>query len=114
MTRETQLRSLYTAFNDRDVDTALAGMTEDVDWPNGWEGGRVVGRDAVRSYWLRQWEAVDSRVDPGEVRERPDGVVEVLVHQTGRDRDGALLFDQQVRHLYRFDGGLVARMDIEE
>jgi hypothetical protein len=27
----------------RDIDAALAGMTEDVDWPNGWEGGYVKG-----------------------------------------------------------------------
>ena len=45
---EERLRSLYQAFNARDVDTCLAAMTPDVDWANGWEGGRVVGRDAVR------------------------------------------------------------------
>ena len=48
--RETQLRLLYEAFNARDIDTCLAAMTPDVDWANGWEGGRVVGRDAVRDY----------------------------------------------------------------
>jgi hypothetical protein len=41
MSREAQLRSLYEAFNTREVDACLAGMTPDVDWANGWEGGRV-------------------------------------------------------------------------
>jgi ketosteroid isomerase-like protein len=48
---EQRLRELLAAFNARDVNTALAGMSDDVDWPNGWEGGRVHGREAVRSYW---------------------------------------------------------------
>jgi ketosteroid isomerase-like protein len=52
--REEPLRALYRAFNARDVDTVLAAMAEDVDWPNGWEGGRVVGHEAVRRYWERQ------------------------------------------------------------
>ena len=29
----------------------LAAMHPAVDWPNGWEGGRVAGREEVRSYW---------------------------------------------------------------
>jgi hypothetical protein len=35
MEREPRLRSLYAAFNARDVDAALAVMTPNVDWPNG-------------------------------------------------------------------------------
>jgi hypothetical protein len=49
--REELLRSPYQAFNTRDIDSALAAMAPDVDWANGWEGGRVVGHDAVRDYW---------------------------------------------------------------
>jgi hypothetical protein len=28
----------YSGFNDRDIDVLVAQMTEDVDWPNAWEG----------------------------------------------------------------------------
>jgi len=35
------LTNVYSAFNARDVDAVLAAMSVDVDWPNGWEGGRV-------------------------------------------------------------------------
>jgi len=86
--REELLRSLYEAFNARDVDICLAAMTPDVDWANGWEGGRVVGRDAVRDYWTRQWTAIDSTAEPTEVTERPDGKIEVAVRLVARDKAG--------------------------
>ena len=113
MEHESSLRRLYAAFNARDIDTALAGMTPDVDWPNGWEGGYVKGRDEVRAYWTRQWEAVDSRVRPIALVERPNGDVEVRVQQTGRDTAGTVLFDQEVLHVYSYRGDLVERMTIE-
>jgi hypothetical protein len=113
MTTEERIRSFYTAFNQRAVDELLAAMTADVDWPNGWEGGRVAGRAAVRDYWSRQWEAVDSRVEPVEIAPLEDGRWTVLVHQVVRSPDGALLADEHVRHVYAFRDGLVDRMDIE-
>jgi ketosteroid isomerase-like protein len=45
----------YSAFNKRDIDSALALMTEDVSWPKASEGGRVVGKEEIRAYWTRQW-----------------------------------------------------------
>jgi ketosteroid isomerase-like protein len=47
---ERLLRRAYAAFNARDIDAALALMHPDVDWPNGMEGGREVGHEAVRTY----------------------------------------------------------------
>ncbi len=85
---EEMLRSLYEAFNARDVDSCLAALTPDVDWANGWEGGRVTGRDAVREYWRRQWAEIDSTAEPTAVTERPDGTVEVAVDLVIRDRTG--------------------------
>jgi len=41
--REQLLRSLYEAFNARDLDTCLAAMAPDVDWANG-VGGRTCRR----------------------------------------------------------------------
>ena len=110
---EVQFRALYAAFNARDVGLLLAAMTPDVDWANGMTGGRVHGREAVRAYWAAQWAEIDPRVEP--VRITPDGRdgVAVDVHQVVRDRAGAVLADQRVRHVYRLRDGLVARMDIE-
>lgn len=114
MKRENELRALYTAFNARDLDGALASMALDVDWPNGWEGGRVLGRDNVRDYWVRQWSAIDPTVEPLDILERSDGSIGVTAHQVVRDSAGRVLVDQEVRHVYNFRGDLVLRMDIEE
>jgi hypothetical protein len=57
------LERTYAAFNARDVEAVLAAMHPDVDWPNGMEGGRVLGHAAVRAYWIRQWGLIDPRVD---------------------------------------------------
>ncbi|MBA3262949.1 MAG: nuclear transport factor 2 family protein [Thermoleophilaceae bacterium] len=46
---ERLIRAAYRAFNARDLDAAVALMHPDVDWPNAWEGGRVVGRSDVRA-----------------------------------------------------------------
>jgi ketosteroid isomerase-like protein len=112
--REELLRSMYEAFNARDVDTCLAAMTPDVDWANGWEGGRVVGRDAVRDYWQRQWAEIDSTAEPTAITERPDGAIEVAVHLVARDKGGTLLNDGEGLHVYEFRGDLVERMTIEK
>jgi hypothetical protein len=105
---------LYAAFNARDVDALLARMTPDVDWPNGWEGGRERGRAAVRAYWERQFRAIDPHVEPVGVDERPDGTVAVAVHQVVRSPAGEVLADGRVRHVYTLRDGLIARMDIED
>jgi hypothetical protein len=112
--REALLRRTYAAFNDRDVDTVLAAMAEDVDWPNAWEGGRLRGRDAVREYWRRQFEAIDPHLLPVSFAERPDGRVAVEVDQVLRDARGRLIAHANVVHVYAFEGDLVARMDVEE
>jgi ketosteroid isomerase-like protein len=114
MDAEELLRSMYVAFNARDIGGVLAAMTEDVDWPNGWEGGRLAGHDAVRDYWTRQWSAIDPRVEPVQIGSRADGRVAVEVHQLVRDVDGAVLADGTVMHVYEMRSGLVARMDIEQ
>ena len=108
------MRSLYDAFNARDIDSVLAAMVDDVDWPNAWEGGRLRGRDAVREYWTRQWAAIDPRVDPVAIVERADGRVEVDVAQVVRTLDGELVGEGRVLHVYELRDGLIGRMDVEE
>jgi hypothetical protein len=114
MDAATQLRALYAAFNARDVEAVLAATTDDVDWPNAWEGGRVRGHDAVRDYWRRQWAEIDPSVEPLEITTRPDGHVAVRVRQVVRSLDGDPLSDGQVVHVYEMSNGLVARMTVEE
>ena len=102
----------YAAFNARDIDAALATMHEDVEWPNGMEGGVVIGHAGVRTYWTRQWDRVDPVVTPVSITTLPDGRIDVRVHQVVRSILGELLLDHHVRHVYTLDGGLVRAMEI--
>jgi hypothetical protein len=112
---EATLRETYRAFNDRDIETVLELMHPEVDWPNAWEGGRVVGKDAVRDYWTRQFAEISSKVEPESFTEEPDGAVTVDVHQVVHDaKSGDLLGDSRVRHRYWFEAGLVTRMEVLE
>jgi hypothetical protein len=111
---EERMREIYAAFNARDIDQLLAQMTPDVDWPNAWEGGRVIGREAVRAYWSRQFDEIDPHVEPTRIERRGDGRIEVAVHQQVRSRTGELLDENDVLHVYTFEeGGLISRMDVE-
>jgi hypothetical protein len=107
-------RSLYGAFNRRDADSVLRMLSDDVDWPNAWKGGRLRGHGAVRDYWAEQWSDIDPHVEPISVVDRPDGSIEVSVRQVVRSHEGELLSEQQVLHIYRLRGELVTRMDAEE
>lgn len=109
-----QFQRLYEAFNRRDADRVLEMMSDDVEWPNAWKGGRLVGRDAVREYWTVQWSEIDPHVEPESVTERADGSLAVAVRQTVRSLDGELLADGEVVHVYRLADGLILRMDVEE
>ena len=112
---ELVLRSAYRAFNARDLEAALELMHPNVDWPNAWEGGRVIGREAVRSYWNRQFTAISSKVEPEGFTHESDGTITVDVHQVVHDvGTGQLISDSHVRHRYRLEDGLVLRMDVLE
>jgi ketosteroid isomerase-like protein len=106
------LRHIYIAFNRREIDTVLAAMHPDVDWPNGWEGGRVHGHVAVREYWTRQFKAVSSQVEPQSFVTEEDGRIVVKVHQVVHDVSGKLLSDSMVEHVYSIDKGLIRKMEI--
>src|SRR5262245_59276061 len=107
------LTQIYAAFNARDAEAVLAAMHPDVDWPNGWEGGRLTGPDAVREYWTRPWAAIDPRVDPVGFETDEIGRTAVTVHQVVRDLSGAVVSDGTVRHVYTFEDGLVRSMEIQ-
>jgi hypothetical protein len=102
---------VYSAFNARDIDGALALMHEDVDWPNGWQGGRIQGREAVRDYWTRQWKEIDSSVEPVDHTVSGDRIA-VTVHQVVKDMNGNVMSEGRTSHVYTLRDGLVARMDI--
>jgi hypothetical protein len=103
---------IYSAFNARDIDAVLAVLHPDVDWPNGWEGGRMVGREAIREYWTRQWAAIDPSVEPVGFATDEAGRTVVKVHQVVRDLEGKVVVDGMVEHVYEVEDGLIKRMEI--
>lgn len=113
-TERDVLRRIYERFNARDIDGVLAVLHPDVDWPNGWEGGRMRGRAAVRDYWTRQWAAINPRVDPVGFDTDEAGRTVVKVHQLVRDLEGNVLVDGMVEHVYVIEDGLVRSMEIRE
>ncbi|GEP41231.1 hypothetical protein BGE01nite_05220 [Brevifollis gellanilyticus] len=106
------LRAAYAAFNSRDIDAALALMTQDVAWPRAFKGGFVRGPDEVRAYWTEQWSEIDPHVEPVAFRDEGFGRIVVTVHQVVRDLAGELLADVQVDHRFTIKDGLIHAMAV--
>jgi len=106
------IEQAYSAFNKRDIDGALALMTEDVSWPKASEGGRIVGKEEIRAYWTRQWGEFDGNVEPLAITEEDGGRIRVRVHQLVRNLEGNVLSDSEVLHIFTLNNGLIAAMDL--
>jgi hypothetical protein len=109
---KTIIEQAYSAFNKRDIDGALALMTQDVSWPKASEGGKVVGKEEIRAYWTRQWGEFDSIVEPLAMTEEDGGKTRVRVHQLVKSLQGDVLSDSEVLHVFTVNGGLIAAMDL--
>jgi hypothetical protein len=100
---QTLIAEVYFTFNQRNIDGALALMTESVSWPKASEGGRVVGKEEIRAYWSRQWKEVDPHVAPIEVI-AAERARSIRVHQLVKSLGGDVLSDSEVWHSYTIDG----------
>ena len=106
------IEQAYSAFNMRDIDAALALMTQDVSWPKASEGGTIVGKEEIRAYWTRQWGEFDPHVEPLAITEGDGGKVRVRVHQLVKSLQGEVLSDSEVLHVFTVNTGLIAAMDL--
>jgi ketosteroid isomerase-like protein len=109
---KTTIEQAYSAFNKRDIDGALALMTQDVSWPKASEGGRVVGKDAIRAYWTRQWGEFDPHVQPLAMTHEAGGKTRVRVRQLVKSVQGTILSDSEVLHVFTINGGLISAMNL--
>ena len=114
MINQELISQVYSAFNQRDIDATLVLMSENVSWPKASEGGRVVGKQAIRDYWTRQWAEFDPRVEVLEVVDHEMGKTDVKVHQLVKNLKGDVLSDTELWHIYTIANGLIERMDIKE
>jgi len=109
---KTVIEQAYSAFNKRDIDGALALMTQDVSWPKASEGGRVVGKEEIRAYWTRQWREFDPHVEPLAMSDENGGKTRVRVHQLVKSLQGDVLSDSEVLHVFTLNNGLIEAMDL--
>ena len=109
---KTVIEQAYFAFNRRDIDGALALMTQDVRWPKASEGGKVIGKEEIRAYWTRQWDEFAPHVEPLAITGEDGGRVRVRVHQLVKSLHGDVLSDSEVLHVFTLNSGLIAAMDL--
>jgi hypothetical protein len=109
---KTILEQAYSAFNNRNIDAALALMTEDVSWPKASEGGKIIGKEEIRAYWTRQWNEFDPHVEPLAITEEDGGKTHVRVHQLVKSLQGNVLADSEVLHIFTMNNGLIAAMNL--
>jgi hypothetical protein len=105
--KKALLSRLYDAISRQDVDGVLSVMHPDIDWPNTIEGGRVVGLEAMRAYWTRQFGIIRPQTGMIDFEELPDGSVRTRLIYTRYALDGALWDDQLEQNLFRFQDGLI-------
>lgn len=113
MDNNTFFKNLYKNFNEREIDTVVSKMTDNVKWANGMEGGFVYGHDGVREYWTRQFKLISANVTPLEI-EFEKGVTKIKVHQVVHDLDGNLLADEYVYHYFHLQNDKVVSFEIGE
>lgn len=107
------IEQAYIAFNKRDIPGVLKLMHPDVHWPKAFEGSYVSGHEKVKDYWQKQWTEINPHVEPKEYKTRADGSFAVAVHQVVKDLDGNILADGYVKHVYKFEDGLIREMNVE-
>jgi hypothetical protein len=106
------IEQAYSAFNNRDIDAAVALMTPDVSWPKASEGGKVFGKEEIRAYWTRQWGEFDPHVEPLAMTGEDGGKIRVRVRQLVRNLQGVVLADSEVTHIFTVQSGLIAGMEL--
>jgi uncharacterized protein YndB with AHSA1/START domain/limonene-1,2-epoxide hydrolase len=108
------LQNLYTAFNNRELETIISAMHPDVKWANGVEGGFVYGRDAVREYWTNQYQVIQVQLETLKFETDEQNRNVVTVHQIVRDLQGNLLVDTTVEQIFTIENGAIVLYEIGE
>jgi limonene-1,2-epoxide hydrolase len=108
------LQSLYTAFNNRELETIISVMHPEVKWANGVEGGFVYGRDAVREYWTNQYKVIQVQLETLKFETDDKNRNVVTVHQIVKDLQGNLLADMTVKQIFTIENNAIVLYEIGE
>lgn len=103
--------ALWPALTARDIDSVVALLHPDIDWQDTMNGGRRVGRDAVRDYLLEVMATVVIVSTPIDIM--PSGPDRYLarVNHVVRNKDGQLWGQEIVSHVLLMRDGLIVRVD---
>jgi ketosteroid isomerase-like protein len=104
------LTSAYQALNARDIAAALSAMHPHVEWMSDSSDEMVCGRDEVRDYWLKQWDALDPQVEPVRIDIDDEGQLVIAVHHVVKTRSGHMLAERFVEHACLIEDGLIKRL----
>jgi hypothetical protein len=74
---------------------------------------RLHGKAELRAYWTRQWAVTCTQDEPGETTDLTLDRSGVRTRQVVRALDSTTISEGSFEHLYRFRGGLIVRMDIQ-
>ncbi|MDV3002527.1 MAG: hypothetical protein N5P05_004182 (plasmid) [Chroococcopsis gigantea SAG 12.99] len=108
------LQNLYDAFNKREIETIISLMRPDVKWANGFKGGFVYGRDAVREYWMNQFKHIQPELETLKFETDENNRNIVTVHQIIKDLQGNVLADATVRQIFTIENGLISVYELNE
>lgn len=111
---EALVTRLYEALNRQDIDALVGLVHPDVDWQDLLEGGRRLGRDAMRDYWTRQFAIIRPEIAPISFEALKDGRLAVRVMMTVRSVEGRFWEQAQARFAFVIEDGLIRKMDAIE
>ena len=113
MDPQTLLAPLYDAINRHDVVAIGPLLTDDIDWPDQIDGGRLIGLEALAAYWARNELTIRVELAPYAYGRAPDGRLWADVVMNVQNLRGQLWSESTVRHLFTLRDGRVARIDGE-
>ena len=103
------LKELYAAFNQRDIERVLAVLSSDVKWPNMIDKITIQGHSEIRDYWQKQFQTIQSIVEPFGFEER-NGNVAIQAHQRVTVMATNQVMESDVTHIYTFDNDFITEM----
>jgi ketosteroid isomerase-like protein len=109
------VRAGFEAFNRGDIEAALAGLHDEIEWHTyivpGPGGGTYHGHVGVRELWTDARRIFgDFRNVPEELFERDDRVV-AFVRVEGVGRESGAPVEARIAHLYDFRDGKISRVE---
>jgi len=112
LTNRELLLAAYAACNRRYSDALLALVSEDVNWPDC--SDRLHGEAEVRAYWTRQGAVKRTHDEPVRITDLSLDRSIVRISQVVRTLEGTTISEGSFDHVYRIEGGLIVRMDIQD